>query len=344
MVEEIIGVKVLTTDTDPITLTRRILEDQRHLPLAKGDFTIILSSIQLACKYISNAVRKAGIANLLGTLTRENTHGEAQKKLDVLANDIFINSLKFSTKIAVMASEEEEEVYIVSNAEEPKYIIAFDPLDGSSNVEANISVGSIFAIWRRDDVSTSGSASDFLGFKGHSIVAAGYVLYGGSTQLVLAVPGRVDSYTLDNSIGEFILTSPNIRIPTKGSIYSINEGNSAHWDPAITEFVRRKKNPAPGQPSTSLRYVGSMVADVHRTMLYGGIFMYPADIRNPKGKLRVLYEVFPMSFIIEQAGGQATDGRNRILDLEVTGIHMKVPVALGSVEEVQELKALYDNL
>jgi fructose-1,6-bisphosphatase I len=341
---EAIGVKVLTTDTDPLTLTRRILEDQRHMPEARGDFTIILSSIQLACKYVSNAVRKAGIANLLGSLSSENTHGETQKKLDVLANDIFINSLKFSTKIAVMASEEEDDVYIVSNSDEPKYIIAFDPLDGSSNVEANISVGSIFAIWRRDDISTPGSASDFLGFKGKRIVAAGYCLYGGSTQMVLAIGGRVDCYTLDNAIGEFILTTPNIRVPERGSIYSINEGNSAHWDPAITEFVRRRKNPALGEASTSLRYVGSMVADVHRTMLYGGTFLYPADIRNPKGKLRVLYEVFPMSYIIESAGGRATDGKNRILDIEVTGIHMKSPVALGSSRDIAELEALYAEL
>mmetsp|Transcript_31243 Transcript_31243/g.54266 ORF Transcript_31243/g.54266 Transcript_31243/m.54266 type:complete len:343 (+) Transcript_31243:601-1629(+) len=341
MSRERIEVRELMIDTNPITLTRRILEDQRNLPEARGDFTIILSSIQMACKFLSNAVRKAGINKLMKPLRKYSSEDQMQMKLNEQANEIFINSLKFSTKIAALASEEEENVYVVSNAEDPKYVVAFDPLDGKTGGEANISVGSIFAIWKRANATEPGSAEDFLGNKGQSIVAAGYCLYGGSTQLVLALYGRVDGYTLDTSLGEFILTHPSIHIPRRGSIYSINEGNSADWSPEVTEYIRRRKHPEVGKPPSSLRYVGSLVADIHRTILYGGIFMYPADSRHPEGKLRVLYEAFPMSFVIEQAGGKATDGKKRILDTEVLNLHMRVPLILGSFDDVGELEALH---
>ena len=272
---------LLSVGSDPLTLTRHILQSQKDFPGATGDFTIILSSIQLACKYVSNAVRKAGIAQIYGLMGSDNVQGEAQKKLDVIANEIFINSLKFSSKISVMASEEEEKVFVVENPDEGKYAVAFDPLDGSSNIDANVSIGSIFAIWKRTDTSGPGSAEDFHR-RGDELKAAGYCVYGSSTQLVLCMANnsRVDCYTLDNSIGEFILTHPNLKIPSRGNIYSINEGNACHWDEAITKYIHSKKFPTSGN-SYSLRYVGSMVADVHRTILYGCIFLYPGDKKVP---------------------------------------------------------------
>lgn len=332
---------LLSVGSDPLTLTRHILQSQRDFPTASGDFTIILSSIQLACKYISNAVRKAGIAQIYGLIGSENVQGEAQKKLDVIANEVFINSLKFSSKIAVMASEEEENVFIVENPSEGKYAIAFDPLDGSSNIDANVSIGSIFAIWKRSDTTSPGSAQDFYR-RGDELKAAGYCVYGSSTQLVLAMANsnRVDCYTLDNSIGEFILTHPDLKIPRKGNIYSINEGNSSHWDEAITQYIHSKKFPTQGS-SYSLRYVGSMVADVHRTILYGGIFLYPKDKKSPNGKLRILYEVFPMSYIVEKAGGKASTGTQRILDITAEHIHQRSACILGSPEDVEEVEAFY---
>lgn len=327
-------------DTNPVTLTRSIMNDQRAHPEAKGDLTIILNSITLACKFVSNAVRKAGIASLYGLTGNSNIQGEEQKPIDIIANDIFINSLKFSTKIAAIASEEEDNIYVFENTDSGKYIVAFDPLDGSSNIDVNVSIGSIFAIWKRPDASASVSVSDFLR-SGAELEASGYCIYGSSTQLVLTTRhGRVDCYTLDNSIGDFILTHPNIRIPQKGHIYSINEGNSAFWDPAISQYVHSLKNPTEGNPY-SLRYVGSMVSDVHRTLLYGGVFMYPADSKSPHGKLRLLYEILPMSFITEHAGGKATDGLRRLLDIVPAHIHERSPCFIGSPDDISELEAHY---
>jgi fructose-1,6-bisphosphatase I len=321
-------------------MTRVILQSQRKNPTATGDFTLILNSIQLACKTISTAVRRAGINRLIGSLTSENVTGDTQKKLDVLSNDCFVNALKFSTKIAVMASEEETDVYIVEDCQDGKYVIAFDPLDGSSNIDVNVSIGSIFGIWRRADVHAPGSRADLLR-SGNDVMAAGYCVYGSSTQMVLALGGgEVNGYTLDPSIGEFILTHPNMRIPAKGTYYSINEGNSKFWDEAITNYVHSKKYPETGNPY-SLRYVGSMVSDVHRTIIYGGVFLYPGDKKAPSGKLRVLYEVFPLSFVIEQAGGKASTGRGRTLDLVPTEIHQRSPVILGSASEVELVEDFY---
>ncbi|CAG9317962.1 unnamed protein product [Blepharisma stoltei] len=330
-------------DTNPVTLTRSIMMDQRRNPDAKGDLTQILNSIMLACKFVSNVVRKAGISSLYGLAGSQNVQGEAQKPIDIIANDIFINSLKFSNKIAALVSEEEDKIYIMGGAESGKYIIAFDPLDGSSNIDVNVSIGSIFAIWKRPDASAPVSARDFLR-NGTEIECAGYCIYGSSTQLVLATKnGKVDCFTLDNSIGDFILTHPNMKIPERGHIYSVNEGNSLFWDPAITHFVDSVKHPEDGNPY-SLRYVGSMVSDVHRTLLYGGIFMYPADSKSPHGKLRLLYEVLPMSFITELAGGRATDGKRRLLDTVPEHIHQRSPCYIGSPYEISQLEAAYASL
>jgi len=331
---------MLSLDPNPLTLTRSIMQDQRRNPEAKGDLTLILNSIALACKFTSNAVRKAGIASLYGIAGATNVQGESQKKLDVIANDIFKNALKFSNKIAAITSEEEEEIYYVEGPDEAKYVIAFDPLDGSSNIEVNVSIGSIFGIWRREDQSAPVSAQDFLR-RGSDLEAAGYCIYGSSTQLVLATKlGKVDVFTLDPAIGDFILTNPNIRVPSKGNIYSINEGNSKFWNDPVANYIRKIKNPESGSPY-SLRYVGSMVSDVHRTLLYGGIFLYPEDKKTQTGKLRVLYEVLPMSFIIEMAGGKATDGRQNLMDLQPTDIHQRCPCILGSPEDVEEVSTYY---
>ena len=334
--------KFLSLESNPLTLTRSIMMDQQRHPEAKGDLTMILNSIMLACKFVSNAVRKAGIASLIGLAGSSNIQGEEQKPLDILANGIFINSLKFCNKIAALASEEEEGIYIVEGPETAKYIIAFDPLDGSSNIDVNVSIGSIFAIWKRPDYSAPASVNDFLR-TGNEIEIAGYCIYGSSTQLVLASRhGKVDCFTLDNAIGDFILTHPNVKIPNRGNIYSVNEGNSHFWDPAMREYVDSKKDPAFGNPY-SLRYVGSMVSDVHRTLLYGGIFMYPADKKSPSGKLRVLYEVFPMSFIMEKAGGKAIDGIDRLLEIRAESIHQRAPCILGSPDDVDDVKRIYEK-
>lgn len=327
--------KFLSIESNPITLTRSIMSQQTRHPDAKGDLTMILNSLMLACKFVSNAVRKAGIASLIGVAGSANVQGEQQKPLDILANEIFINSLKFCNKIAALASEEEEGIYIIDNPEAAKYIIAFDPLDGSSNIDVNVSIGSIFAIWKRPEYNKEVSVQDFLR-TGEDIEIAGYCIYGSSTQLVLATKdGIADCFTLDNSIGDFILTHPNLKIPQKGNIYSVNEGNTYYWDPSIRSYIDSLKNPNNGKPYSS-RYVGSMVSDVHRTILYGGIFLYPSDEKSPNGKLRMLYEVFPMSFIVEKAGGKATDGQQRALSLQVNSIHQRSPCILGSPDNVDE--------
>lgn len=325
---------------DPYTLTRWILAEQQKYKAAKGDLSILLNSIQLACKIISNAAKKAGIYSLYGLAGAENVSGDDVKKLDVFSNDCMINCISFSGKVPCMASEEMENAIVVNNCEEPKYVISFDPLDGSSNIDANVSVGTIFGIHR---VTDKNQPLQNLLQKGKDLVCAGYAMYGDATVLVLTFGDTVNGFTLDPSLGEFLLTHKNIRIPKRGKIYSINEGNSKSFDNAVSTYVSRCKEPKNGKPKKA-RYIGSMVADVHRTLLYGGIFMYPASKDNPKGKLRVLYELNPMSFIIEAAGGKASNGKKSILDLQPTSIHMRSPVFLGSKDDVEELEGLYRHL
>ena len=262
--------------TDIVTLTRHLIFDQQFHKQATGDYTLLLSSIQLACKYISYQVRKAGITNLYGLMGGQNTSGDSQKKLDVLANEVFVNSLRSSHKCAVLVSEEEEHCIEIEIEQQGKYVVAFDPLDGSSNIDANVSIGTIFGIWKRKSEGPKTNLEDALQ-KGTDLIAAGYCVYGSATIMVLCSQKKVDGYTLDSSIGEFVLTHPNMKIPARGVIYSINEGNAAAWDEPITKYVHEKKFPEKGKKAYSLRYVGSMVADVHRTILYGGIFLYPGD-------------------------------------------------------------------
>jgi len=313
-----------------ITLTTHILQKQQQLKQnTTGDFTLLLNAICTACKFISSKVRSAGIANLSGLHGTTNQTGDDQQKLDVLSNDVVKNVLIKSGKCCILASEEEENAIFLDG--QGKYIVAFDPLDGSSNIEVNISIGTIFSISKRN-----GDVNDIneLLRSGNSIISAGYCLYGSSTQMVLAFAGEVNIYTLDPSFGEFILTHPMVKIPNKGSIYSINEGNAKIWDKATEEYVKEKKN---GKPY-SLRYVGSMVADVHRTLIKGGIFLYPSDLKNKNGKLRVLYECFPMSFIIENAGGLSSTGKGRVLDIEPKSIHEKCSIVIGSKDDINDFE------
>ncbi|XP_076336849.1 fructose-1,6-bisphosphatase 1-like isoform X2 [Tachypleus tridentatus] len=325
-------------DTNAMTLIRYVLAEQKKFPGATGDLTALLNSILTACKAVSSAVRKAGIAKIFGIVGQTNVQGEEVKKLDVLANDLFINMLKSSYTTCLLISEEDEQVIEVETDKRGKYIVCFDPLDGSSNIDCLVSIGSIFAIYRK---TSPGPPTEQDGLQsGKNIVAAGYALYGSATMVVLSTGNGVNGFMLDPAIGEFILTDPNMTMKPRGKYYSINEGYAGLWDKAVTEYVRRKKYPKNGKPYGA-RYIGSMVADVHRTLKYGGIFMYPATKDSPNGKLRLLYECNPMAYIIEQAGGLASSGKIPILDLVPEKIHQRSPIFLGSREDVEEILDLY---
>ncbi|KAL1944652.1 hypothetical protein VTO73DRAFT_3082 [Trametes versicolor] len=328
-------------NTDIITLTRHVLSDQFSIgPAATGDLTLLLTAIQTTSKFIATNVRKARLINLVGLAGETNVQGEEQKKLDVLSNDIMVNSLRASGKCAVLVSEELEEAVIIEDRYKGKYCVVFDPLDGSSNIDAGVNIGTIFGIYHIAPGS-KGSISDVLR-PGSQMVAAGYTMYGSSANLVLSTGHGVNGYTLDASLGEFILTHPDIKIPPRGKIYSFNEGNAMYFHEPVVEYLKSIKYPANGKSPYSARYIGSMVADVHRTLLYGGIFGYPNDKKSKNGKLRLLYEAFPMAFLTEQAGGVATTGTKRILDILPTSIHERCPVFLGSKEDVQDLMKFYE--
>ncbi|XP_076275574.1 fructose-1,6-bisphosphatase [Rhynchophorus ferrugineus] len=321
-------------DSNCITLTRFVLAEQKKVPQATGELTQLLNSIQTAVKVISSAVRRAGITQLFGMVGETNVQGEEVKKLDVLANELFINMLKSSYTVGLLISEENETVIEVDLERRGKYIVAFDPLDGSSNIDCLVSIGSIFAIMKKED-NTIPSLKDALQ-PGNKVVAAGYALYGSATMMVLSLGNSVNGFMLDPTIGEFVLTDKNMTIPNRGKIYAINEGYTHLWDDAVKEYVQNKKDPAKGKPYNA-RYVGSMVADVHRTIKYGGIFIYPATSASPKGKLRLLYECIPMAHIVQTAGGLASNGKIPILDVQPQQLHERSPIFLGSKDDVQEV-------
>jgi len=328
--------------TDLITLTRHVLLDQMRLGAsATGDLTLLLTAIQVTSKFIATNVRRARLINLVGLAGETNVQGEEQKKLDVLSNDIMVNALRASGKTAVLVSEELEEAIIIEEPYKGKYCVVFDPLDGSSNIDAGVNIGTIFGIYQIKPDS-KGTIADVLR-PGSEMVAAGYTMYGSSANLVLSTGSGVNGYTLDAALGEFILTHPDIKIPPRGKIYSFNEGNSMYFHPPVVSYLNSIKYPPTGKAPYSARYIGSMVADVHRTLLYGGIFGYPDDKRSKKGKLRLLYEALPMAFLTEQAGGVATTGKQRILDIVPTSIHDRCPVFLGSREDVQDLMKFYQD-
>lgn len=321
------------------TVRRHIMEQQVRHPRATGELTLLLGDLIVACKMISREVNKAGLAEILGLTDDINVHGEQVRKLDQYAEDRIYKAMIHGGHLCCMASEEEADMIpIPDRYPKGKYVLAVDPLDGSSNIDANVSIGTIFSILRKKSPGADGHVEDCLQ-KGTEQVAAGYVIYGSSTMLVYTTGQGVNGFTLDPSVGEFLLSHPNIRIPSKGKIYSANEGNFQYWDEPTKDFVRYLKTPDPesGRPYSS-RYIGSLVADFHRNLLYGGIFLYPADCRDParpKPKLRLLYEANPLGFVVEQAGGAITTGRERTLELEPTDLHQRVPIIIGSKEDVQ---------
>jgi fructose-1,6-bisphosphatase I len=325
----------MPASTKFMTLERFINEQERMFPNATGDFSLLLHDLSLAAKLVWREVSKAGLVNILGSTGALNPTGDVVKKLDVFADEMVYKAMDHGGHICVMASEENEDIlHIPDQYPTGKYVLLYDPLDGSSNIDANITIGTIFSIYRRISVSGNGTLADCLQ-PGIKQVAAGYIIYGTSTMFVYTTGNGVHGFTLDPTVGEFLLSHENIRIPKKGKIYSMNEGNACNWSPQMQRYIKyiQEEDAASGRPY-SLRYIGTMLADIHRTLLYGGIFAYPGDKKNPNGKLRLMYECNPMSYVVEQAGGKAIDGTKRILEVIPTSLHQHTPVFLGSEEDV----------
>lgn len=318
------------------TLGQFIIERQNDFPYAKGELSRLLRDIGIAAKIVNRAVNKAGLMDILGDHGNVNVQGEEVKKLDVIANDQFIAALSSGGECRAIASEENEDIIQIRNDvnKNSKYVVCMDPLDGSSNIDVNVSIGTIFSIYRRVSTGENATPEDFLQ-KGSAQVAAGYVIYGSSTMLVYTTGRGVNGFTLDPSIGEFCLSHPDMKTPEQGCIYSLNQGNFVHFPDGVKDYIKycQEEDKSTKRPY-SLRYIGSLVADFHRNLLKGGIFIYPPTSKAPKGKLRLLYECNPLAFIAEQAGGCATDGFNRILDLEPESIHQRTPLFIGSKEMV----------
>jgi fructose-1,6-bisphosphatase I len=324
-----------------LTLDEYTIQQVRQIPNATGELSALLRDIGLAAKRVNVEVNKAGLVDILGDAGSINVQGEDVKKLDVFANDQFTGVLRHGISCAGIASEELDDYVAFEDtvSRNSKYVVCFDPLDGSGNIDVNVSIGTIFGVYRR--VSPKGSIAtkeDFLQ-KGTQQVAAGYVVYGSSTMLVYATRRGANGFTLDQSIGEFTLSHPDIKCPPKGRIYSVNHGNFFQYDKKVQRYIDccQKKDKSNGGPYTQ-RYIGSMVADVHRNLIKGGIFMYPGTIDKPKGKLRLLYECNPFAFIVSVAGGKATNGIQRILDIQPTELHQRSPLFIGSKDMMEELE------
>ena len=319
-----------------VTIERFILEQERTFPDATGELSNLLYDFALGAKIIAAAIRRAGLVNILGSAGAINVQGEDQKKLDILANETLKNVMGHTGRVCVMASEEDEELIPVPPGwPQGKYAVLFDPLDGSSNIDVNASVGTIFSIYRRNSGAGQGTLADVLQ-SGARQIAAGYVMYGSSVMLVYTTGQGVHGFTLDPTLGEFLLSHENLQIPEVGVYYSVNESNFARWDKGTQRAVRGFHGDLPDRiKGKNSRYIGSLVADFHRNLIAGGIFMYPADSRNINGKLRLTYEANPMAFIVEQAGGAATDGRRRILDIPPEALHQRTPLVIGSKRDVE---------
>jgi fructose-1,6-bisphosphatase I len=320
------------------TVQQHILDEERLHPGATGDFTALLTTLTLAAKIISREVNQAGLVKILGETGDINVHGESVQKLDEFAQQTICRAMGHNGHLCVMASEESADIIPIPGTKKGKYVLMFDPLDGSSNIDVNASIGTIFSIHRRiTNHSPDGSLEDCLQ-KGIDQIAAGYFIYGSSTMMVYTTGHGVHGFTLDPSLGEFLLSHENIRTPMRGRIYSINEGHVHSWDDGTRRYIDYLKN---GQKVSrhpySLRYIGSLVADFHRNLLKGGIFLYP----GPKGKLRLLYEAAPLAMVVEQAGGAASTGMERILDIQPSSLHQKVPLIIGSRDDVKEYNAFY---
>ncbi len=322
--------------TSVVTIERFIIEKERQFPEATGELSNLLYDVALGAKIIASAVRRAGLINIVGSAGAVNVQGEEQQKLDVFANDALKNAMSHTGRVCVMASEEDEELIEVSNEiQEGKYAVLFDPLDGSSNIDNNNPVGTIFGIYRRTSRRGNGTLADVLQ-PGRCQVAAGYVMYGSSVMMVYTTGQGVHGFTLDPTIGEFVLSHQDIRIPEEGKYYSVNESYFARWPRAMQRAVRGFHGDFPERiKAKNSRYIGALVADFHRNLISGGIFLYPSESTRPEGKLRLCYEASPLAFVVEHAGGSATDGRHRILDLQPTHLHQRTPLVIGSRRDVE---------
>ncbi len=327
-----------------ITVTQHLLSQQELHGEATGAFTRLLNELILSAKIISREVNKAGLVEILGFTGERNVQGEDVRKLDVYAHDIIVRRMTHSRQLCVMASEEDADpIELPDKVEKGDYILLFDPLDGSSNIDANVSIGTIFSILRKESRGVDYRMSDILQ-PGYKQVAAGYFLYGSSTMMVYTTGNGVSGFTLDPSVGEFLLSHPDIRIPERGKIFSANTAYWDYWHQPTKDFIDHLRQPHPDKPVYSLRYIGSLVADFHRTLLYGGVFLYPADSKDPQkpyGKLRLLYECSPLALVCEQAGGAAITGDRRVLEVEPEHLHMRVPLIIGSKYEVELAERIY---
>jgi len=328
------------TATSVVTIERYIIEQERLYPEATGELSGLLYDIALAAKMIANKVRSAGLADILGSEGSQNVQGETQQKLDVIANDIMIKAMDHGGRLCAMASEEEPGIIPIPDGFRcGKYVLLFDPLDGSSNVDVNVPVGTIFSVLRKITRGTRGEMEDMLQ-PGRRQVAAGYILYGSSTMMVYTTGQGAHGFTLDPSIGEFLLSHPNIKIPDRGRYLSVNDAYEQIWEDNVKALMRRYRGLDGEQSPMSVRYVGSLVADFHRNLLGGGVFAYPANRNTPRGKLRLLYEANPLAFIVEQAGGAAYDGTQRVLDVQPTELHQRTPLYIGSKSAIDAAQAV----
>ncbi|MBA2611286.1 MAG: class 1 fructose-bisphosphatase [Bacteroidetes bacterium] len=328
------------------TLGQFVIEKQMDFPYAKGELSRLLRDIGIAAKIVNREVNKAGLVEILGETGETNIQGERVKKLDVFANDQFIAALKAGGEVCAIASEENDEIIPIDSeiSKNAKYVVAMDPLDGSSNIDVNVSVGTIFSIYRRTTLSGPGTIEDFMQ-RGTEQVAAGYIIYGSSCMLVYTTGKGVYGFTLDPSIGEFCLSHPLMQTQKAGNVYSVNEGNYLHFPEGVKKYIKycQEEDKETGRPYSS-RYIGSGVADIHRNLIVGGVYIYPTTTKSPNGKLRLLYECNPLAFIIEQAGGKATTGYKRIMEVPINELHQRTPLFLGSsdmVDKVMEFMTKY---
>ena len=316
------------------TLDRFIMRKQEDFPYATGELSQLLRDIALAAKIVNREINRSGLIDIAGAYGNQNVQGEDQQKLDVVANIRFIRALRNGGEVCTIISEEDEDMIQTGNVQ-GKYVVAIDPLDGSSNIDVNVSIGTIFSIYRRvSGTGRAGTVADCLQPGTHQ-VAAGYVIYGPSTMLVYTTGNGVNGFTYEPSLGEFFLSHPAIQTPATGAIYSVNEGSSESFEAGVTAFVRQCK-----EQNFSARYIGSLVADFHRNLLKGGIYLYPATAKGPGGKLRLLYECNPLAFIVEQAGGKSSNGTRRTMEIEPTTLHERCPVFIGSKELVEQVEQL----
>lgn len=328
------------TATSVVTIERFIIEQERMFPEATGSLSAILYDIALAAKMIASKVRRAGLVDILGAMDTENVQGEIQQKLDVFANETIIKAMDHTGRLCAMASEEEPDIiHIPDQFKCGNYVLLFDPLDGSSNIDVNVPVGTIFSVMRKITRGPHGEMEDMLQ-PGRRQVAAGYIIYGSSTMLVYTTGQGVHGFTLDPSIGEFLLSHVDIKIPTRGRYLSTNDSYEQYWDENVKSLMRRYRGLDGQQKAMSVRYVGSLVADFHRNLLGGGVFAYPANTQSPRGKLRLLYEANPLAFIAKEAGGAAIDGTMDILDVQPTELHQRTPLYIGSRDDINTAREM----